>query len=224
MTTRLNRFLALATGLSRRTADLAIGEGRVTINGQPAELGMSVGTGDTVTLDGRPVTARENFTLLMLHKPVGYVCSRVQQGKAPTIYDLLPSKYHQLKPVGRLDKDSSGLLLLTDDGALAQRLTHPSFEKQKEYQVVLDKPLAAADVARLTAGVTLADGPSRFHLTGSHAHWTVTIHEGRNRQIRRTFAAVGYTVVGLHRTKFGPYPLGDLKRGASIALEPQGQA
>jgi 23S rRNA pseudouridine2605 synthase len=153
----------------------------------------------------------------MLHKPVGVVVSRNGQGSR-TIYDLLPKELHALNPVGRLDKDSSGLLLLTNDGALAHELTHPSRQKVKVYEVTLDKPLQPLHQQMISdRGLTLEDGLSKFQLErlreGNNAAWRVTIHEGRNRQIRRTFAALGYTVTSLHRTHFGPYRLGTLQIG-----------
>lgn len=210
---RINQYVAQATGLSRRAADKAIATGHVKINGIQAELGAQVSPGDTITLAGKPVTPPSAFTYLLFNKPVGYVTSRNQQGSVPTIYDLLPAKYHSLKPVGRLDKDSSGLLLLTDDGNLAQQLAHPAEQKQKSYQVQLDKPLQPADQAAIGDGVRLEDGPSRLGLSGSGQSWSVTMSEGRNRQIRRTFEALGYRVVKLHRTQLGPLAADNLEPG-----------
>lgn len=154
----------------------------------------------------------------MLHKPVGCVVSREGQG-SHTIYDLLPADFQQLKPIGRLDKDSSGLLLLTNDGALAQELTHPQFQKVKIYEVTLDRPLQPLHRQMIAdIGITLDDGRSILGLERLHDNsdtaWRVTMHEGRNRQIRRTFAALGYTVITLHRTQFGTYSLGSLAPGA----------
>lgn len=213
---RINRFLAQATSLSRRAADIAIANGRVRINGQPASLGSQVTISDTVTLDGAKLTVRQNLQTLLLNKPVGYVCSRAGQG-SKTIYELLPPELHHLKPVGRLDKDSSGLLILTDDGDLAHQLTHPSFEKPKVYHVTLDSDLSTSDHQRITKqGVKLDDGLSKFeleHLSVAGFMWHVTIREGRNRQIRRTFEKLGYKVVELHRIQFGTYKLGHLLPG-----------
>lgn len=204
---RINKFVARATGLSRRAADGAIEEGRLMINGRPAAPGADVNASDTVIMDGKPLVLPAAATTVMLDKPAGYVCSRDGQGSR-TVYDLLPSEFHGLKPVGRLDKDSSGLLLLTDDGDLANRLTHPRYEKAKVYEVELDKPLAAEDEARLEEGVRLDDGPSKLGVSGLDGRsLTVTMSEGRNRQIRRTFKALGYDVVKLRRTRFGPYGL-----------------
>lgn len=214
---RINRFVAQASGLSRRAADAAVAAGRVRLNGSLPLTGQAVRDGDTVTLDGQVLAVPAACTTVMLNKPTGYVCSRRGQGSR-TMYDLLPPELCQLKPVGRLDKDSSGLLLLTDDGELANRLTHPRFGKQKVYEIELDQPLRPADRQQIaTVGVSLEDGPSRLQLrpqAGSGGRgWLVTMREGRNRQIRRTFAALGHRVVKLHRIQFGSYELGAVPPG-----------
>lgn len=214
---RINKYTALATGMSRRAADIVISEQRVQINGVTATNGDDVQATDAVLLDGKPISAAVDLITIRLHKPVGYVCSRNGQG-SETIYDLLPTEYHQLKPVGRLDKDSSGLLLLTNDGQLAQQLTHPSHHKAKVYEVTLGQPLQPLHRQMISDhGVQLDDGASKLALARQHdndeASWIVTMHEGRNRQIRRTFASLGYTVTRLHRTNFGSYSLGDLAAG-----------
>ncbi|HSX44149.1 MAG TPA: pseudouridine synthase [Candidatus Saccharimonadales bacterium] len=206
---RVNKYIAQATGLSRRAVDAAIKDRRVSVNGLPASAGQQIAASDIVTLDKRPITPDVKTVTLILNKPIGYVVSRDGQG-SQTIYDLLPPEYHGLKPVGRLDKDSSGLLLLTNDGQLAHQLTHPSFQKEKVYEVVLDKPLESKDRSDIESGIELEDGVSRLSLSGEGAAWIVTMNEGRNRQIRRTFAARGYTVTKLHRIQFGPYKLNNL--------------
>ncbi len=213
---RINVYLALATGQSRRSADQAISSQRVKINGKVAELGDKVQDNDLVELDGVTLSAAHHQTV-MLNKPVGYVCSRNGQG-SPTIYDLLPANLRHLKPVGRLDKDSSGLILLTNNGQLANQLTHPSFNKQKIYQIKLDKILAAADKEQIEAGVELDDGISRLQLDGKGQQWTVIMGEGRNRQIRRTFSALGYNVIKLDRTQFGDYKIKDLTEGEYLII------
>lgn len=212
---RINKFIAQATGLSRRAADAAIAEGRVQLNGQPVEQGQAVTEYDVVALDGKQLSLAADHTIIMLNKPPGYVCSREGQGN-PTVYELLPLDMYHLKPVGRLDKDSSGLLLLTDDGNLANRLTHPRFAKEKVYEIELDKPLASKHQQAIENGVVLEDGPSRLQLYGEETHWTVKMSEGRNRQIRRTFAALGYNVRQLERVQFGPYELGQLAPGQFV--------
>jgi 23S rRNA pseudouridine2605 synthase len=215
---RLNKFIASSTALSRRAADAAIAAGSVTVNGKPAEQGMDVAETDIVALEGRVVHTITETTTIMLHKPPGYVVSKNGQG-SQTIYSLLPAAYQPLNPVGRLDKDSSGLLLLTDDGQLAHSLTHPSKQKRKVYEVTLDKPLQPLHHQMLVDyGVQLEDGVSKFlELSGlgknDGTEWMVVMHEGRNRQIRRTFAALGYTVQILHRTHFGNFALGNLPPG-----------
>lgn len=245
---RLNKFIAWCTPLSRRAADTVIGQGRVTINSERASNGSQVKTTDVVCLDGVKLVPPQTPTTIMLNKPVGYVCSRNGQG-SKTVFELLPPEYQHLQPVGRLDKDSSGLLLLTDDGELANQLTHPRYAKTKVYEVTLDKPLQPLHQQMITDhGITLEDGLSRFLVTRigepvrstgaseqragggglvsseatippegrrasldqknvSTEHYQITMQEGRNRQIRRTFMALGYTVTSLHRTHLGPYSL-----------------
>lgn len=219
---RLNKYLAAGTTLSRRSADEAIAHGRITVNGQPATQGMDIGSSDTVALDGVIVQPALQPVTIMLNKPRGYVVSRNGQG-SKTIYELLPTEYHSLNPVGRLDKDSSGLLILTNDGQLAQSLTHPSQRKIKRYEVTLDKPLQPLHHQIINDhGIQLDDGLSKLGLErqqeGDDTKWIVTMHEGRNRQIRRTFAALGYTVEELHRTNFGDYAINDLRPGKVQAL------
>lgn len=211
---RVNRFVAQATGMSRRAADKIIKAERVSINQKIARLGNEVKSTDSIALDGKPIVVANKSTTIMLNKPVGYVSSRKGQG-SKTIYELLPEKYHGLKPVGRLDKDSSGLLLLTDDGVMANKLTHPRYQKEKIYQVELNKPLEQNDEKQLLTGVELEDGLSKFITVKkfSDKGIEVIISEGRNRQIRRAFSLLGYEVIGLNRTSFGKYDLSGLPSG-----------
>lgn len=215
---RLNKYLAQATGISRRAADTAIELGDVLVNGEIPSAGHAVTSTDVVRYKGRTLVNASNPThiTIMLNKPVGYICSRDGQG-GRTIYELLPSKLHGLKPVGRLDKNSSGLLLMTTDGDLAHQLTHPSFAKTKVYKIAINQPLTPEDQSQIQNGVQLDDGTSKLELTPlsqtDQHNWKVTMTEGRNRQIRRTFDALGYNVVKLHRTHFGPYTLANLKPG-----------
>lgn len=213
---RINNYLAMSTGIGRRAADKAIADGRVKINNSLAVLGQIVSGTDKVSLDNIIVSLpEESKQVVMLNKPIGYVCSRDGQGN-PTVYDLLPSNLHSLKTIGRLDKDSSGLLLLTNDGQLANRLAHPSNTKVKEYQIELQRALTTKALFDLKSGVMLKDGVSKISLEGGGTKWKVRITEGRNRQIRRTFAKVGAEIVTLHRTNFGSYVLGTLKPGKWI--------
>lgn len=215
---RINKFVAQATGMSRRAADKAVEGGWVAINGATAQVGSTAEDTDVVTLDGEVMAVQATNTTLMLNKPVGFVVSRDGQGSR-TIYDLIPDNLHKLKPIGRLDKYSSGLLLMTTDGDLANELTHPSRQKQKVYVIRLNKQLAPLHRQMINDhGINLEDGVSKLtlqrHTEGSDWDWIITMHEGRNRQIRRTFEALGYTVTKLHRTNFGNYALGNLRAGS----------
>lgn len=209
---RINKYIAASTGLSRRAADKAVQDGRVQVNEVVVMNAVDIQPSDKVRLDGQLLASpgSEHQTILF-NKPKGYIVSRDGQGSR-TIYDILPPELAMLKPVGRLDKDSSGLLLLTDDGQLAHELTHPSFRKTKIYEVTLDQPLQPLHRQMISEiGISLEDGVSRLGLErledGNDQKWRITMHEGRNRQIRRTFAGVGYTVTQLHRTQFGNYAL-----------------
>lgn len=223
--TRLNKYLALHLGVSRREADEYITNGRIMVNNAPAVLGAHITSADTVLVDGTPITPKTTtLRYILFHKPAGYVCSRRAQGDAPTIYSLLPKELYALKPVGRLDKDSSGLLLLTNDGDFAHQMTHPSFHKQKTYVISLNHELEPLHQQMINDyGVQLEDGVSKLTLERqsdtNRTDWTVLMHEGRNRQIRRTFAALGYATTKLHRIRFGDYSLGDIKQGAWQAID-----
>ena len=217
---RLNKFLAERLGVSRREADELIADGKIIIDGKTAVTGVKVDKNNKVCYNKKIVPFDTEFLYLAFNKPVGYVCSRHAQGSAPTIYKLLPKKYYQLKTVGRLDKDSSGLIILTNDGNFAFQMTHPKFRKTKIYEVDLDKPLQPLHQQMISEfGVMLDDGPSQFKIIKDE-HYTIFLTEGRNRQIRRTFAALGYKVTRLHRTHFGKYELGDLSTGKYVIIEP----
>ena len=219
--TRLNKFLAERLGLSRREADDAIASGKVFVNDVVAVLGARVDKTDKVCYNNKVVPFEADFTYIAFHKPVGYVCSRRAQGDTPTIYSLLPAEFSKLKTVGRLDKDSSGLILLTNDGDFAFSMTHPKFYKEKIYQVELDRALEPLHQQMIADfGIQLEDGLSKMAIThdGDRAKLTVTLSEGRNRQIRRTFAALGYRVVKLHRVSFGKYQLSGLEAGKWVEI------
>ena len=220
---RLNKYIATNFGVSRREADLLIQQGKVSINGTKAKIGQQVEDGDKVTVSGKKIT-EQKLIYLALNKPTGYVCSRKRQGATPTIFELLPEKYQNLKNVGRLDRDSSGLILLTNDGDFAFQMTHPKFVKTKVYEAEIDRDLEPLHQQMIADfGVDLPDGHSQLGLMRlsdeDRRHWQVTMSEGRNRQIRRTFEAVGYKVVALHRIKFGNYELSGLAEGEFIEVE-----
>lgn len=220
-TTRLNKHLALQLGVSRREADLLIEKGAVTINGTTATLGARFLPEDQIKINGKPLSGGTSLQYVAFNKPIGYVCSRRAQGDNPTIYSILPPKFHTLKPVGRLDKNSSGLILLTNDGDFAYRMTHPKFVKTKVYEVQLDHDLEPLHQQMISDyGVQLEDGISKFTVARQEQSerpgtntYEITMHEGRNRQIRRTFGALGYEVKKLHRVQFGNYSIGDIKPG-----------
>lgn len=225
MSERLNKHLAVQLGISRREADELIEHRHVRVNGDVVELGARFEPADAITVKGKPLHDTVEFDYLALHKPEGYVSSRKQQGESPTLYELIPKDLHHLKPVGRLDRESSGLILLSNDGNFHYEMTHPKFYKTKVYQVELDHPLQPLHQQIISDhGIQLDDGPSQLVLERANddrTEWLVTMHEGRNRQIRRTFSALGYTVVRLHRTHFGAYHLGDLPAGEYIRVKKQ---
>lgn len=217
---RLNKFLAERLGVSRREADELIVSGKIRVDSEIAKIGTKIDNKSKVLCNDKLIPFDTSYTYLAFHKPAGYVCSRRAQGDTPTIYKLLPQKYHELKTVGRLDKDSSGLILLTNDGDFAFQMTHPKFRKTKIYEVELDHELEPLHQQMISDyGVMLDDGTSRFKVikdsfdNSSINRYIVFLTEGRNRQIRRTFAALGYHVAKLHRTSFGKYELGDIKPG-----------
>ncbi len=208
---RLNKFLAKHTDLSRRKADEAISNGHVTIDGKIAVLGNEVKPTSVICLNGVEIVPKATESrVLLLNKPVGYVCSRDGQG-SPTVFDLVGGDTTGLNVAGRLDKDSSGLVILTNDGELLNELTHPSRNKQKLYEVTLDHEISAKHVNMLTSsGVDIGDERlSKFDKLTRLKPYTyeVCLSEGRNRQIRRTFAALDYEVKTLHRTQIGEYSL-----------------
>lgn len=220
---RLNKFLAERLGVSRREADALIADGKILVDQKPAKTGAKVDKTSKVWYNKKIVPFDTEYFYLAFNKPVGYVSSRRAQGDAPTLYDLIPSQYKKLKTVGRLDKDSSGLILLTNDGDFAFRLTHPKFRKEKVYEVELNQPLEPLHQQMISDfGVELSDGPSKFIVikTKDASHCQVILTEGRNRQIRRTFAALGYEVTKLHRTRFGKYQLDGLKPGKYVIIKP----
>lgn len=219
---RINQFVAGAGGLSRRGADAAISAGRVTVGGRPGILGETVAEGADIRLDGRLLKPPATACYLILNKPAGYISSRARQGKAPTVYDLLPAELRDVRLAGRLDRESSGLLLLANDGNFIYRYSHPSASKRKTYELTLARPFAAADRDRLTKGVELDDGLSLVTLERANGrNLTVSLTTGRNRQLRRTFGALGYAIERLHRTQIGPYRLGNLAEGSWQEVRPQ---
>jgi 23S rRNA pseudouridine2605 synthase len=212
---RLNRFLAAAGVGSRRHCDELIGAGRVTINGKVCtNFSAQPGPDDHVKVNGKLVRVAPALTI-MLHKPAGFVSTRKDDRARDTVFDLLPKKLSRLFNIGRLDAQTEGLLLLTNDGALAQRLTHPRYKTDKEYEVTLDRVWDQALASKLRRGFFL-DGQrakiEKIHSV-SPTRLRVVLQQGINRQIRRMFEAVGYRVKHLVRVRIGNLRLGDLPQG-----------
>ncbi len=215
---RLQRALAFAGVASRRAAEVMIGEGRVTVNGEVAQLGRTVEPSDLIEVDGAPIRAERTVTYL-LYKGVGTVSTVTDPQGRPTVLEGMPDDV-RLYPVGRLDLNTSGALLVTNDGELAHRLMHPRYRVPKVYETLVEGRVSAAGIRQLRDGVELDDGPThpakvermdRLHPQGT---WlTIEITEGRNRQVRRMCEAVGHRVTRLHRSRYGSLTLGRMSRG-----------
>jgi len=225
---RLQAFLARSGAApSRRKAENLILSGRVRINGRTASIGESVVPDDRVLLDGRPVELPESYAYLALNKPQGYLTTLNDERNRPTVARLVPENVPGLVPVGRLDADTSGLLLVTNDGAFAHRVAHPSTEVEKEYELTLKNPVPEDRLAALASGPELEDGlmlpPKLDNLrrTGENTTLNLTIHEGRNRIIRKACAAVGLGLISLRRVRVGPVRLGSLPEGRHRPLTEQ---
>jgi 23S rRNA pseudouridine2605 synthase len=217
---RLNRFLAAAGFGSRRHCDELIAAGRVAINGKSCtDFSAQPGARDHVKVDGKLVHVAPLLTV-MLHKPAGFVSTRRDPHVRDTVFDLLPPKFSRLFNIGRLDAPTEGLLLLTNNGDLAQHLTHPRFKVEKEYEVTLDRPWDPALTPKLLSGIVL-DGRrariARLHSI-SPMRLGVVLRQGINRQVRRMFEALGYHVKRLVRVRIGSLRLGDLPQGHWRAL------
>ena len=217
---RLQKYLADAGVASRRACEALIAAGRVRVNGATAAIGQSVEAGDTVELDGKPVACAQRHVVILFYKPRGVVCTSEDPEGRRTVQDYFRDLPERLYNVGRLDLNSEGLLLMTNDGALAHRLTHPRFGVEKTYYVVCDGKVTASDFAKLTNGILLDDGmtaPARVDCVRTtqrgDTSFLITIHEGRNRQIRRMAEAIGHRTLRLKRERFGCLELGTLKPG-----------
>ena len=219
MEERLQQLLSAAGVCSRRAAETYLTAGRVTVNGEPARLGQRADPDrDEILVDGRPLTPRAKPVYILLNKPRGYVTTLSDERGRKTVAELVADCGARVYPVGRLDLDSEGLLLLTNDGDWAQHLLHPSHEVEKTYHVSVFGPVAGA-AARLAAMTDLEGEPIRparvevLRQTARTAVLAVTIHEGKNRQIRRMCARCGLTVKRLRRVQEGPLKLGNLPSG-----------
>ncbi len=222
---RINKFLAEQGIASRRHADEMIEAGRVTVNGKVATLGMTVGEKDTVAVDGNVIEGAEKQLLYyIVNKPKGVVCTVSDDRGRKTVMDLLPEGIGRVFPVGRLDYDTEGLLLLTNDGDLSFRLTHPKHEVPKTYMARIEGTMTEKDLNPIRSGVEL-DGvmtkKCKAHIVETHKDYTkvhITITEGKNRQVRRMFESIGKTVAFLKRVSIGKLSLTGLDRGEVRAL------
>ena len=225
---RLQKFLAHAGVASRRAAEELIVRGKVRVNGKVVrELGTSVSANDRVDVSGAPVVLKNEPVYVVLHKPFGVMTTMHDPEGRRTVADLIPKGMPRVVPVGRLDYDTSGVLLLTNDGELANILTHPRFGVEKLYRATVQGRLLPEEVRRLQSGVLLEE----FRAAGTQLHVVavrrdtsvidITVHEGKNRQVRRMFEAVGHPVVALTRLRFGPVKLGDLPAGHTRPLLPR---
>ena len=226
---RLHVFLARAGRGSRRAMEAAIAEGRVSVNGQPVTaLGTRINPAvDSVTLDGQAVEAHPvTLQYIAVNKPRGVLTTARDERGRKTVLDLLPAELRKSRvyPVGRLDRDSEGLVLLTNDGELTHRLLHPSFEHEREYVLEVTGRPSEEVIARLRSGIDLQDGrtlQATFDVIGAGPHGVrvrAILREGRNRQLRRMFAAIGHSVIRLKRVRIGPIQLGSLEPGESRKL------
>jgi 23S rRNA pseudouridine2605 synthase len=218
---RLQKFLAQAGVASRRSSEELITGGRVSINGRIAtELGVRVQPSDDVRVDGKRIRSAPS-QWFALHKPRGYMSTRSDPQGRRTLYDLVPPPMRRLFYVGRLDFDSEGLVLLTNDGDTAHRLLHPRYGIDREYDVELKEQIDDAALEALRRGVQLDDGRARAHTVRRKGGRRVvlTLREGRKREVRRMFAELGYEVVRLRRVRYGPIRLGDLPVGEYRALD-----
>ncbi|MCL4493820.1 MAG: rRNA pseudouridine synthase [Firmicutes bacterium] len=220
MKSRLQKVMAQAGLCSRREAETWISSGRVTINGRPAVLGQVADTDvDKIAIDGRPLQMRLQRVYLILNKPRGYTTSLKDRHAEHLISELIPSKFGRVFPVGRLDKETSGLMVLTNDGLLAHHLMHPSYAVPKVYEAWVEGVPRRAHLARLTRGIQLDDGYSHprdvrvIRTESNRTLFSLTLTEGRKREVRRIFESIGHPVISLKRVAFGSLTLGGLGEG-----------
>ncbi len=221
---RLQKYIAMSGVASRRAAETMIQDGRVSVNGKKVtEQGIKVEVGaDNVSVDGKPIKVKNKNYYIMLNKPVGYVSTVKDQFERPTVVDLVKKDLEDARifPVGRLDYDTEGLLLLTNDGDFTYKVTHPKFEKDKTYIATIKGGITISGINKIRRGVYIEENfktsPAQAEILDAvdgHTYIQITIHEGKNRQVRKMFEAVGCKVVGLKRIKIGTVELGNLPLG-----------
>lgn len=227
--TRINKYIASSTGFSRRKAEELVLVGKVKVNDEVVrDLSTKINESDEVYLDGERITPQK-FVYYALNKPVGYTTTTRDPHAKKLITELVP-KNPPVFPVGRLDKNTSGLIFLTNDGDFAQKMTHPKYEKEKEYIVETDKKLSEKSLDKLRKGIKLDDGitaPAEIKVIASTRHsghvqnlYSITIHEGKNRQIRRMIEKVGANVANLKRIRIGDFELENLEEGKYKIVNP----
>ncbi len=222
---KLQAFLAHAGVASRRKSEELIAAGKVTVNGIVAQIGARINPQkDHIALEGKVLSGSEKKRYFLVNKPVGYVSTTADEHNRKTVINLLPAIEEHLYPVGRLDLESEGLMLLTNDGELAQKLTHPKFEIPKTYEVLVSGTPTKAALDHLRSGVKLADGftkpadVTRLGTSGNDTWLEITITEGRNRQVRRMTERIGYETLKLVRTQMGPFDIGQLDEKPYLEL------
>ncbi len=224
---RLNKFIALSGLCSRREADEIILAGRVTVNGKVvSELGFKINPNDKICVD-RKLISQKQFSYFIFHKPAGYLTTKSDEKKRKKIYEFFPKDMHHLKPVGRLDKDSSGLLLMTNDGELINKMTHPSVKIPKLYRVVVKGLMKQPDFDKMTQGIEIEKGKTAWadvcfieYEENKNTVIEVRLYQGLNRQIRKMTDYLGFPVISLKRIAHGCLSLSGLKRGQYKQLKP----
>lgn len=224
---RLNKFIA-ATGLcSRRKADELIASGKVKVNGKvTTDFSTAIGKTDKVLVENKPIATKYNYTYIKYYKPAGYITTKSDEKGRKTIYDILPPEVQNLKPVGRLDKASTGLLIMTDDGTLINKMTHPSVKIPKVYRVCVSGKIEQNDLIRWAKGIELEKGKMAYaeaeviDIEDGNTVLTVVLRQGMNRQIRKMADAIGHPVISLKRTHHGSIDLSGLQKGAFKYLKP----
>ena len=236
---RINKYIAQGGKYSRRKADELIVEGKVSVNGQTiTELGWEIRRRDVVKVNGKTIQAPKEFEYVRFYKPTGYITTKSDEKGRKTIYDIIPKEYSHLKPVGRLDKDSSGLILLTNDGDLINALTHPSIKVAKVYRVTTEGDIKQEHLEKFAKGVKIYGNGTvgaQRRLTSSIAYCDsqiiekergvttleITLYQGLNRQIRKMFEAVGFKVKSLKRTRHATLNLGGIDKGKCKIIRPK---
>ncbi len=216
---RINKYIAQSGYCSRRKADELVEQGRVAVNGRTVKLlGFSIRTKDKVTVDGKLIRI-DNHEYYLFYKPTGYITTKSDEKGRKTIYDIIPKELHHLNPVGRLDKDSSGLLILTNDGDLTYDLTHPSIKVAKVYRVVIDALLTEDELDKLASGIEIEKGKIAYcdcevlDTKKNETTLEITLYQGMNRQIRKMFECLGHNVLHLKRIRHASIMLLGVKKG-----------